>query len=59
MEERHAANDWISKIHDKIDSAAVGDIHGIDPRRIFHWRPVSGIREEVNLMDVKRMNFFG
>src|SRR5438105_8063786 len=29
VEERNAANDWISKIHNQIHRAAVGDVHGI------------------------------
>src|SRR6266850_3031691 len=36
VEERHAANDWISEIHHQIDRTAIGDIHGIHPCWIFH-----------------------
>src|SRR6266481_821060 len=57
MEERHAANDWISKIHNEIHRAVVGDVHGIDPYWIFHRLFVDGIYQKVNLMDVKRMHF--
>src|SRR6266550_6241028 len=56
VEERHAANDWIGKIHNQIHRAAVGDIHGIDPYWIFHRFIVDGIYQEVDLMDVKRMH---
>src|SRR6202011_4138197 len=59
MKERHAANDWISKIHHQIHRAAVGDIHGIDPYWIFHWIFADGIYQKVDLMYVKRMHLFG
>src|SRR5437868_14149567 len=58
VEERHAANNWISKIHNQIYRAAVGDVHGIDPYWIFHRLFVDGIDQKVDLMDVKRMHFF-
>src|SRR6266550_6363136 len=57
VEERHAANNWISKIHNQIYRAAVGDVHGIDPYWIFHWLFIDGVYQKVNLMDVKRMHF--
>ena len=59
VEERHAANDWISKIHNQIYRAAVGYVDGIDPYRIFHRLFVDGTYQEVDLMDVKRMHFSG
>src|SRR6266550_6894946 len=59
VEERHAANDWISKIHNQIHRAAIGDVHGIDPCWIFHWIFVDAIYQEVNLMYVKRMHLSG
>src|SRR5207244_2030650 len=59
MKERHAANDWISKIHNQIHRAAVGDVHGIDPYWISHRLFVDGIYQKVDLMDVKRMHFSG
>src|SRR5438876_7312543 len=59
VEERHAANDGISEIHHEIDRTAIGDIHGIEPYGMVHWLIVDGIRQEVNLMNVKRMHFSG
>src|SRR6266550_2085260 len=59
VEERHAANDGISEIHHEIDRTAIGDIHGIDPYWIFHRFIIDGIRQEVDLMNVKRMHFSG
>src|SRR2546426_7898400 len=56
MEKRHAANDRISKIHHQIYRAAVGNVHGIEPYRIFHRLSVDGVCEEVNLVNVKRMH---
>jgi hypothetical protein len=56
VEERHAANDWVSKIHNQIHRAAVGDVHGIDPYWIFYRLFADGIYEKVDLMDVKRMH---
>src|SRR5439155_2706673 len=57
MEERHAANNWIGKIHNQFHRAAVGDVHGIDPYWIFHRLFVDDIYQKVDLMDVKRMHF--
>src|SRR6266480_4120530 len=59
MEERHASNDWISKVHNQIYRAAVGDVHGIDPYWVLHRLFADGIYQEVDLMDVKRMHFSG
>src|SRR6266436_9893724 len=59
VEDRHAANDGISEIHHEIDRTAIGDIHGIYPYWIFHRFIIDGIRQEVNLMNVKRMHFSG
>src|SRR6266446_10456669 len=59
VEERHAANDRISKIHNQIHRAAVGDVHGIDPYWIFHRLFADGIYQKMDLMDVKRMHFSG
>src|SRR6266436_9624682 len=59
VKERHAANDWISKIHHQIHRAAVGDVHGIDPYWISNRLFADGIYQEVDLMDVKRMHFSG
>src|ERR1700730_4077382 len=59
VEERHAANDGISEIHHEIDRTAIGDIHGIHPYWIFQRFIVDGIHEEMDLVDMKRMYFFG
>src|SRR2546429_468436 len=59
VKERHPANEGISEIHHKITRTAIGDIHGIEPYWIFHRFIIDGIRQEVNLMNVKRMHFFG
>src|ERR1700730_17666363 len=59
MEERHPANYRIGKIHHQIHRAAIGDIHGIDPYWIFHWIFADAINQEMDLMDVKRMDFSG
>src|SRR6266446_7239916 len=59
VEERHAANDGISEIHHQIDRTAIGEINGIDAYWIFHRFIIDGIRQEVNLMNVKRMHFPG
>src|SRR6266550_3241870 len=56
VEEGHATNDWIGKIHNQIYRAAVGDVHGIDPYWIFQWLFADGIYQKVDLMDVKRMH---
>src|ERR1700730_2161129 len=57
MEERHAANDRVGKIHNQIHRAAIGDIHSIDPYWIFHQIFTDAIYQEVDLMNVKRMHF--
>ena len=59
MEERHAANDRVGKIHNQIHRAAIGDIHCIDPCWIFHWLFADAINQKVDLMDVKRMHLPG
>src|ERR1700736_6268422 len=59
VEERHAANDGIGKIHHEIDRAAIGNIHGVDPGWILHWIFADGEAQKVDLMDVKRMHLFG
>ncbi len=59
MEERHAANDRIGEVHQKIYRFTIRDIHRIEPHWIFHRLSVDGVGEEVNLVDVKRMHFFG
>src|SRR5947209_2654565 len=59
VEERHAANDGISEIHHQIDRTAIADIHGIEPYWIFHRFIIDGIRQEVDLVNVKWMHFFG
>src|SRR4029077_12113284 len=59
VEERHAANDWISKIHPQIQRAPIWDVHGIDPYWTFHRIFADGIYQEVDLMNVKRMHLFG
>jgi hypothetical protein len=59
MEERHAANDWIGKIHHQIHRTAVGNINRVEPDRVFDRLSVDGVNQEVDLMNVKRMDFFG
>src|SRR6267378_3401287 len=59
VEERHAANDWISKIHNQIHRAPIGYIHGIEPFWIVHWILADGIYQEMNLMYVKWMHLSG
>src|SRR6476646_5820014 len=59
VKERHAANDGISEIHHEIDRTAIGDIHGIHPYWSFHRFVIDGIWQEVDLMNVKRVHFFG
>src|SRR6266516_7217717 len=59
VEERHAANNGISEIHNQIDRAAIGDIHGIDPFWIFHRLFADAINQEVDLIDVKRLHYSG
>ena len=58
MKERHATNDRICEVHHKIDVAAVGNVHRIEPHWIVYCFSVHGIHQEVNLMDVKWMHFF-
>src|SRR6267378_4262701 len=59
VEERHASDDRIGKIHNQIYRTAVGDVHGIDPYWISHWLFADCINQKVDLMDVKRMHFSG
>ena len=56
MEERHAANDWVGKIHNEIHRAIIGDINSIEPYWILHCCPANIICQKVDLVDVKRMD---
>src|SRR5437660_8716120 len=59
VEKRHAANDWISKIHNQIYRAPIGYIHGIEPFWIIQWILADGIYQKMDLMYVKRMHLSG
>src|SRR3954463_5069523 len=58
MEERHAADNWIGKIHHQVHRAPIRDVYGIDPRRIVHWLLAHRIRQKMDLMNVKWMDLF-
>ena len=55
MKYRHASYDGVSKVQDDIDSAGVGDIHGVEPRRIGEWNAILCVSQEVHLVNVERM----
>src|SRR5947209_2875815 len=59
MEERNAADNWIGEIHHQVHRAAVRDVHGVEPYWMLHALVPNRIYEEVHLMDVERMHFFG
>ena len=59
MEERDAADDWIGEVHHQIDRTAIGNVHRIEPYGILYPTAIDRIHQEVDLMDVEWMHFFG
>jgi hypothetical protein len=55
MEYRHAFDDRIGEIQNDINGAAIGNIHGINPRRMRERNTVFRLGKEVDLVDVERM----
>jgi hypothetical protein len=56
VEKRYATDDGIGEIHHQIDISFNRDIHSIEPLRTFEVNTVSGIDEEVDLMNVERVH---
>ena len=57
MEYGHAFDDWVCKIQDDINGAAIRNIHGIKPRRMRERGTVLCVSQEVDLVYVERMEF--
>src|SRR5580700_12294295 len=56
VKKRNTSDDGIGEIHHQVDISFDRDIHGIEPFRAFEPNTVSGIDEEVDLMNVERMH---
>jgi len=57
VKDRHAFDDGVVKIQDDIDGAAIGDIHGIQPRGMRERDTVFRVGQEVDLVDMEWMKF--
>src|SRR5579871_2893686 len=57
MKYRHTSDDRVGEVQNDIHGTAIRNIHCVKPRWHGEWRAVLCIRQEVNLMNVKRMQF--
>src|SRR6202008_3842229 len=57
MKDRHTHDDWVGKIQDDVHRAAIRNIHSVQPRWMGQRRTILRVSQEVNLMDVERMQF--
>jgi hypothetical protein len=56
VEDGHAADNRIGKVHDEIDRAiSIGNVDSVEPFGRVQLDSVLRVRQEVNLMDVKRV----
>ena len=56
VKERHAANDWIGEIHDQVHRAFGRHVERIEPFRLRLCLVICGVEQEMDLVNVKRMN---
>ena len=56
MEDRHPTDAGIGEVHDEIDGAADRHVHRVEPHGVGATRSVFRVREEVRLVNVKRMD---
>ncbi len=56
MKEGHAANDWISEVHDHVHRAFDRHVDRVEPFPLQFGPIVCGTEQEMDLVDVKRMN---
>src|SRR5690349_20135121 len=59
VKEGHAANDWIGEIHDQVHRAIGRHVYRIEPFRLWFWLIVCSVEQEMDLVNVKRMNLMG
>src|SRR5271169_5776802 len=59
MKYRHTLNDGVGKVQDDINGAAIRNVHGIQPRRVWERGAIFCISQEVDLVYVERMQFGG
>src|ERR1700739_818144 len=57
MEHRHTPDDWVGKVQDDVHGSAIRNIHSVQPRWMGQRRTILRVSQEVNLMDVERMQF--
>src|SRR5579864_3183557 len=57
MEHRHTPDNWVGEVQDDIHGAAIRNIHSVQPGWIGQRRTILRISQEVNLVDVERMQF--
>src|SRR5258708_7553322 len=57
MKYRHTLDDEVGKVQDDVHGATIGNIHGIQPRRLRERDAVFCISQEVDLVCVEWMEF--
>src|SRR5207249_4949553 len=57
MKNGHASDYGVGEVHNDVDRAAVRNIHSVQPHWFGNWPAVFGVRQEMDLMDVHRMQF--
>src|SRR5271154_1017463 len=57
VKDGHALDHRVGEIHDYVNRAAVGNVYSVQPEWVGNWLVVFGVREEMNLVDVHRMQF--
>src|SRR6266576_532766 len=59
MKDRHTPDDGGGEVQNDIHGTAIRNINRVQPRWHGEWRAVLCIGQEVNLVNVKRMQFAG
>src|SRR5580765_7626748 len=59
VEQRRAPNNWIGEVHRKIYGAHRRHVDRVQPFLLPKPLAITGIQQEVNLMDVERMYLIG
>jgi hypothetical protein len=57
VEKRYSPDDGVGEVHHQIGASFDGYLHRIQPLRTWETRPVLGIGEKVNLMNVEGVHF--
>src|SRR5260370_5935462 len=55
VEQRHAFDDGIGKVHDDVDGSPGWYVYGVQPHGMLQRHSIFGISQEMHLMDVHGM----